>query len=303
MSKMSKNLKAMLARKLAENNQRHRESPQEAEFDEGRQHVRLELGLIDPNPYQPRRSFPLEDLNALASSIAEAGLLQPVSVRRHGNRYQLIAGERRLRAHELLGKSSIEAIVVSSADADMAVLALVENIDRQDLADYEIGQALRRIENLFPSKKKLAESLGMNREDMYRYFAFEALPARLRERLEHAPRLMSRAAASELKRLLDHVDHGPALDAALDRAWSALEQGELEQGKFAAYVQRLLHAPAEARAPVERLSTKLARAGKAVGTFTRDEKHLSIKLKASALSEDEAARLEQFLQALLAEKA
>ncbi|MCD4484564.1 ParB/RepB/Spo0J family partition protein [Chromobacterium vaccinii] len=297
---MAKNLKAMLAKKLAENNLRHRESPQETEFDEGRQHVRLDLDLIDPNPYQPRRSFPLPELNALASSIAETGLLQPVTVRKHEGRYQLIAGERRLRAHELLGKTSIEAIVVPSADADLAVFALAENIDRQDLADYEIGLALRRIENLFPSKKKLAESLGLNREDMYRYFAFEALPERLRAKLDLEPRLLSRSAASELKRLLEQTPASPELDVALDLAWSLLEQGSLEQGKMAGFINRQLQQQDVSRPlPSQRQAWKLARAGQQVGSMSRDDKHVMLKLKAGVLNDEEIVQLEQFVRQLL----
>lgn len=290
----------MLAKKLAENNLRHRESPQETEFDEGRQHVRLDLDLIDPNPYQPRRSFPLPELNALASSIAETGLLQPVTVRKHEGRYQLIAGERRLRAHELLGKTSIEAIVVPSADADLAVFALAENIDRQDLADYEIGLALRRIENLFPSKKKLAESLGLNREDMYRYFAFEALPERLLAKLDLEPRLLSRSAASELKRLLEQTPASPELDVALDLAWSLLEQGSLEQGKMAGFINRQLQQQDVSRPlPSQRQAWKLARAGQQVGSMSRDDKHVMLKLKAGVLNDEEIVQLEQFVRQLL----
>ncbi|MEN3813629.1 ParB/RepB/Spo0J family partition protein [Chromobacterium piscinae] len=297
---MAKNLKAILAKKLAENNLRHRESPQETEFDEGRQHVRLDLGLIDPNPYQPRRSFPQQELNALASSIAEAGLLQPVTVRKYDGRYQLIAGERRLRAHELLGKTSIEAIVVPSEDADLAVFALAENIDRQDLADYEIGLALRRIENLFPSKKKLAESLGLNREDMYRYFAFEALPERLRAKLDLDPRLLSRSAASELKRLLEQTPASPELDIALDLAWSLLEQGSLEQGKMAGFINRQLQQQDVSRPlPSQRQAWKLARAGQQVGSMSRDDKHVMLKLKAGVLNDEEIVQLEQFVRQLL----
>ena len=297
---MAKNLKAMLAKKLAENNLRHRESPQETEFDEGRQHVRLDLGLIDPNPYQPRRSFPQQELNALASSIAEAGLLQPVTVRKFEGRYQLIAGERRLRAHELLGKTSIEAIVVPSEDADLAVFALAENIDRQDLADYEIGLALRRIESLFPSKKKLAESLGLNREDMYRYFAFEALPERLRTKLDLDPRLLSRSAASELKRLLEQTPASPELDVALDLAWSLLEQGSLEQGKMAGFINRQLQQQDVSRPlPSQRQAWKLARAGQQVGSMSRDDKHVMLKLKAGVLNDEEIVQLEQFVRQLL----
>lgn len=290
----------MLAKKLAENNLRHRESPQETEFDEGRQHVRLDLDLIDPNPYQPRRSFPLPELNALASSIAETGLLQPVTVRKHEGRYQLIAGERRLRAHELLGKTSIEAIVVPSADADLAVFALAENIDRQDLADYEIGLALRRIENLFPSKKKLAESLGLNREDMYRYFAFEALPERLLAKLDLEPRLLSRSAASELKRLLEQTPASQELDVALDLAWSLLEQGSLEQGKMAGFINRQLQQQDVSRPlPSQRQAWKLARAGQQVGSMSRDDKHVMLKLKAGVLNDEEIVQLEQFVRQLL----
>jgi ParB family chromosome partitioning protein len=297
---MAKNLKAMLARKLAENNSRHRDSTQETEFDEGRQHVRLDVGLIDPNPYQPRRSFPLPELNALASSIAEAGLLQPVTVRKHEGRYQLIAGERRLRAHELLGKNSIEAIVVPSDDADLAVFALAENIDRQDLADYEIGLALRRIENLFPSKKKLAESLGLNREDMYRYFAFEALPERLRQRLDCAPRLLSRSAATDMKRLLEQTPPSAELDTALDMAWELLEQDNLEQGKLASFVHRQLQQQDVSRPlPSQRQAWKLAREGQQVGSMSRDDKHVMVKLKAGVLSDEEILQLEQFVRQLL----
>ncbi|MDE1715275.1 ParB/RepB/Spo0J family partition protein (plasmid) [Chromobacterium amazonense] len=297
---MAKNLKAMLAKKLAENNLRHRESPQETEFDEGRQHVRLDLDLIDPNPYQPRRSFPLQELNALASSIAETGLLQPVTVRKYEGRYQLIAGERRLRAHELLGKTSIEAIVVPSEDADLAVFALAENIDRQDLADYEIGLALRRIENLFPSKKKLAESLGLNREDMYRYFAFEALPQRLRAKLDLEPRLLSRSAASELKRLLEQTPASPELDVALDLAWSLLEQGSLEQGKMVGFINRQLQQQDVSRPlPSQRQAWKLARGGQQVGSMSRDDKHVMLKLKAGVLNDEEIVQLEQFVRQLL----
>lgn len=290
----------MLAKKLAENNLRHRESPQETEFDEGRQHVRLDLDLIDPNPYQPRRSFPLQELNALASSIAETGLLQPVTVRKYEGRYQLIAGERRLRAHELLGKTSIEAIVVPSEDADLAVFALAENIDRQDLADYEIGLALRRIENLFPSKKKLAESLGLNREDMYRYFAFEALPERLRAKLDLEPRLLSRSAASELKRLLEQTPASPELDVALDLAWSLLEQGSLEQGKMVGFINRQLQQQDVSRPlPSQRQAWKLARGGQQVGSMSRDDKHVMLKLKAGVLNDEEIVQLEQFVRQLL----
>lgn len=297
---MAKHLKAMLARKLAENNQRHRESSQEVEFDEGRHHVRLDIHLVDPNPYQPRRGFSVPELNALASSIAEIGLLQPISVRQHGARYQLIAGERRLQAHKLLGRTSIEAIVIPSQDADLAIYALSENIDRQDLADYEIGLALRRIESLFPSKKKLAEALGMNREDMYRYFAFEALPERLRNYLDRSPRLLSRTTASELKRFLEKKQASTKLDMALDNALERLENGSLEQNKFCKFIEhQLQELNSDKIFPTKRQALKLARNGQHVGSISRDDKHVMVKLKAGVLSDLDIDKLEQFVNQLL----
>lgn len=297
---MAKNLKAMLTQKLAENNQRHAEAQQDSEFDVGRQHTRLAVDLIDPNPYQPRRSFPQAELEALAMSITEAGLLQPVTVRQSGDRYQLIAGERRWRAHKLLGRTSIEALVIQSADADMAVLALAENIDRQDLSDYEIGQALRQIETLFPSKKKLAESLGLNREDMYRYFAFEALPQFVRDSLDQDPRLLSRSAAADIKRVLQQYEDNERAIESLQKAWSFLLEGHLEQTKVAAHIVRSMSADDQSRTLASpRIALKLARDGKQIGSISRDDKNFVVKLNASALSEEQATKLQQFVEQLV----
>jgi len=300
---MAKNLKALLEQKLAVNSQRHAEAHQDTDFDVGRQHIKLHLELIDQNPYQPRQSFPQAELEALASSILELGLLQPISVRQVGNRYQLIAGERRLRAHKLLGYPSIEAIVIPVTDAEMAVLALAENIDRADLSDYEIGKALRQIENQFPSKTRLAESVGLNREDMYRYFAYEALPDHIRVRLDKYPRLLSRSAAADIKRVLQSVDPALAREI-LDAGWRLLEGNEIDQTKLAAWLLREIKArqdqvPAghDKAKPIE-----IARAGKRVGTLACDEKKLVLKLNANVLTEGQAERLRSFVLQLVAEQ-
>lgn len=297
---MAKDLKALLAKKLAENSQRHADAQQETDFDAGREHTRLDVALIDPNPYQPRKAFLQDELEMLATSIQESGLLQPVSVRQNGDRYQLIAGERRLRAHKLLGKASIEAIIIPMHDAEMAVMALAENVDRADLSDYEIGKALRQIEHLFPSKKRLAESVGINREDMYRYFAFETLPEHIQNSLEKNPRLLSRAAAADVRRVLQGVDEVLAL-VVLDDGWQQLEQGELEQSKLAAWISREIKIRTHTESdPHERaLPVDFSKAGKKLGTLVCDHKHLTIKLQRQALSSAQITRLEQFLHKLI----
>jgi ParB family chromosome partitioning protein len=161
---MARDLKKMLEEKLQQNTDRHTAASQTVEFDEGRELIAVHINKIEPNPYQPRRVFPTKELDKLASSIAEIGLLEPILLRRIGDKYQIAAGERRWRAHKQIDKHHIDAVVMDISDSDMAVFALAENIDREDLSDYEIGLALKQVEKAFPTKKKLAESLGLNRE-------------------------------------------------------------------------------------------------------------------------------------------
>ena len=104
--------------------------------------IKLPVSRILPNPSQPRKVFREEELQALAQSIQENGLLQPVTVRRENGAYYLIAGERRLRACKLAGIKEIPALVADCAPEDSAVLALLENIQRKDLQMFEQANAL-----------------------------------------------------------------------------------------------------------------------------------------------------------------
>jgi len=115
--------------------------------DLGEEIRELPVGRIDPNPYQPRKDFDPDRLRELGESIRRHGLLQPVVVIPHGDRWILVAGERRLRAHKLVGMETIRAIV-ADVDLDrlrMRELALVENIQRQDLNPVELAQAYREL--------------------------------------------------------------------------------------------------------------------------------------------------------------
>ena len=295
---MPKNLKALLAKKLAENSQRHAEAQQETDFDVGRQHTKLSVDNIDPNPYQPRRVFPQQELEELAASIAEVGLLQPISVRQVRDRYQIIAGERRWRAYKLLGRATIEALVIPVEESDMAVLALVENMDRSDLSDYEIGKALRQIEGLFPTRKKLAEALGLNREDMYRYYTFEHLPEPILARLDANPRLLSRAAAAAIKRTMQSIEPPSLALELLNRAWDLLETGLLEQTKISGFLLKELRICKVGNVAEPHETQALDRDGKSVGSISRDSKYLVIKLKVGVLSDENEAKLRSFIEQL-----
>ena len=298
---MAKNIKEMLEKKLAENSIRHAEAQQEADFDAGRQYTKLNLELIDPNPYQPRSTFSSEEIQTLAASIKESGLLQPVSVRQVNDRYQLIAGERRYRAHQLLNRSAIDAIIIPVSDEEMGVLALTENIDREDLYDYEIGKALRKIETLFPNKKKLAESIGLNRQDMYRYFAYEDLPTEIKERLDLNPALLSRTAAVSLKRVLKEHD-SPKLPSLLWEGWELLEQGLLEQTKLADWIIDHLHkkpSPIQQKKPDPSLIKEINLAGKKVGYLSKNSRQLVVKLNAVLFDDEQTNKLQSYIEKLI----
>ena len=108
--------------------------------------LEIEIGQIIPNKYQPRKEFNTEKLNDLIASIKEKGVIQPISVRKIGeNQYELIAGERRFRATKEAGFLKIPAIVKTVDDEDMLELALIENIQRDDLNPIEEAQAYRRL--------------------------------------------------------------------------------------------------------------------------------------------------------------
>jgi ParB family chromosome partitioning protein len=117
----------------------------------------LPLELISPNPHQPRRKFEEESLQALAASLGERGILQPVLVRpRPGGTYELIAGERRWRAARLAGLERVPALVREQGDAASLELALIENMAREDLSPIEEARACAA----------LVEELGLTREDV-----------------------------------------------------------------------------------------------------------------------------------------
>ena len=123
--------------------------------------VKIKLNKIIPNKNQPRLDFFDESLKGLAESIKENGLLQPVTVRKQGDMYELIAGERRYRASQLNGAKEIEAIVLEKDDEQSAKLALIENLQREDLNAIEQALAMRKIMELEDlTQNELAQRLG-----------------------------------------------------------------------------------------------------------------------------------------------
>lgn len=133
--------------------------------------VELELDSIEVNPFQPRSHFNEEALQELASSIKELGVIQPITVRKLDfNKYQLVSGERRFRASKLVGLETIPAYIRIANDQESLEMALVENIQRQDLDPIEIALSYQRlIDEINLTQEKLSERVGKKRSTITNY--------------------------------------------------------------------------------------------------------------------------------------
>ncbi len=137
----------------------------QGETSNGQKVVEIELNLIDANPFQPRKIFSDDELSELANSIKQQGLIQPIVLRKVGDRYQIISGERRTRASKLAGFSTIKAQVYENLDdKKMSEWALIENIQRVDLNPIEIARSYQKlIENYDYTHEDLANAVGKSR--------------------------------------------------------------------------------------------------------------------------------------------
>lgn len=133
--------------------------------------VELNLNAIDVNPFQPRTSFNEESLRELASSIRQLGVIQPITVRKIDfNKYQLVSGERRFRASKLEGLETIPSYIRIANDRESLEMALVENIQRQDLDPIEIAISYQRlIEEVQVTQEELSDRVGKNRSTIANY--------------------------------------------------------------------------------------------------------------------------------------
>ena len=140
--------------------------------------IDINLDIIAPNPFQPRRHFDVQSLNELAESIRSNGVLQPVIVKRVSNGYMLVAGERRCKASKIAGFSTVPAIVRDYNNQYLAELALLENIQREDLTIVEEAEAyLNAIKSLNLTHLELATKIGKSRSYVSNALGILSLPS------------------------------------------------------------------------------------------------------------------------------
>ena len=170
---LGKGLSALIPERVLDNNERKEEI------------LYVQSGQIKPNPFQPREDFDQQSIVDLAQSIKEKGVIQPLLVRRRGDNYELIAGERRLRAANSLGLKEIPIIVRDVSDQDSLELALIENIQREGLNPIEEAHAYQHLIDKFQvTQEKISEALGKSRVTITNTLRLLKLPHEIQQEMK-----------------------------------------------------------------------------------------------------------------------
>jgi len=221
----------------------------------------IPISQIGRNPFQPRQEFNIEELNELKESLGASGLLQPITVRRRAGRdgFELIAGERRLRAASSLGWKEIPAIIKEIDDRTLLTLALVENLQRADLNPIEEGEGYHQLAGQFGlTQQQIAETVGKDRSTIANMLRLLQLPQIARQLLQEGQLTMGHA-----KVLLGLEDSNVIVSLAREIVAEGLTVRDVERrlrdvagprdGKKAGRPRRADKQPAEARRIEDRL--------------------------------------------------
>ncbi len=153
----------------------------------------ISVDMIDPNPEQPRRVFDPDQLESLAESIRQYGVLQPIVVCEHGDRYELQVGERRWRATQAAGLSTIPAVVANIAPSDRLEVALIENIQRDDLNPIELALSFKALQDRGATQEQIGHHVGIDRSSVANHIRLLELGKELQQDVEHGEISMGHA--------------------------------------------------------------------------------------------------------------
>ncbi|MBP3286125.1 MAG: ParB/RepB/Spo0J family partition protein [Prevotella sp.] len=195
----------------------------------------IEISKIEPNPNQPRREFDQEALQELANSISEVGIIQPITLRQMENgKYQIIAGERRWRASQLAGLTTIPAYIRTVEDEGVMEMALVENIQREDLNAIEVALAYQHLaETTGMTQEKISKRVGKSRAAVTNFLRLLKLPAQVQMALKnheidmgHARALLAIDSPSAQIKLFKEIQKQQYSVRKVEEMVQALKNGE-----------------------------------------------------------------------------
>lgn len=261
--------------------------------------VLIEVAKVIPNPNQPRKNFTEDDMDSLVESIRRLGVLQPIIVCKQGDTYQLVAGERRLRASQKVGLKLIPALIKDYSSEEVTEIALVENLQRQNLDPIEEAFAYQRLMDTFKqTQDTIAGRLGRSRSYIANIVRLLNLPDYVRNDLSAGELTIGQA-----RPLLALTD-----EAAQREIWSLIKEKELNARQIEALVKRVkegkgvenkrsagsIHETAELRAMVDRLKLSL---GVKAAIKLRPGKQLQGRIELPFKNEDELNYLIQYMEA------
>ncbi|MDU1927901.1 ParB/RepB/Spo0J family partition protein [Staphylococcus epidermidis] len=197
----------------------------------------IELELIRPNPYQPRKTFEEERLNDLASSIQQHGILQPIVLRQTVQGYYIVVGERRFRASQLAGLTEVPAIIKELSDEDMMELAIIENLQREDLNAIEEAESYKKMmTDLNITQQEVARRLGKSRPYIANMLRLLQLPKNVAQMVQHGA--LSSAHGRTLLTLKDASKIKKTAKQAAQESWSVRYLEEYVNGLVSKDISR-----------------------------------------------------------------
>lgn len=218
----------------------------------------LPIGQIEANPFQPREEFDVEALSELAESIKEQGIIQPITVRKMGyDKYQVISGERRLKASQMIGLTEIPCYIRIANDQQMLEMALVENIQRENLNALEVAIGYQRlIEECELTQEELCQRVGKNRTTVTNYIRLLKLPAEIQVAVRDNKISMGHARA--LINIEDEHAKITLLKSIVDRDLSVREVEELVRNLNKQPAEPKIKKPVEISSEVETYRNQVA---------------------------------------------
>lgn len=197
----------------------------------------IALELIRPNPYQPRKTFEEERLNDLASSIQQHGILQPIVLRQTVQGYYIVVGERRFRASQLAGLTEVPAIIKELSDEDMMELAIIENLQREDLNAIEEAESYKKMmTDLNITQQEVARRLGKSRPYIANMLRLLQLPKNVAQMVQHGA--LSSAHGRTLLTLKDASKIKKTAKQATQESWSVRYLEEYVNGLVSKDISR-----------------------------------------------------------------
>ena len=256
----------------------------------------IDIDLIEPNPEQPRTRFAEANLEELAQSIRVNGVVQPIVIRAVGGRFQIVAGERRWRASQRAGLRKIPAVVREVSDEKLLELALVENIQRQELNPIEEAKAYRKlIDNIGLTQEVIADRVGKHRTVITTSMRLLRLPTEIQQIIEEGS--LSAGHGRALLMVDDHVAQREVANLAIESGWSVrdIERAIRKRGSYKTQGVGKKDVSRAGDANVKAAETKLMRALNTNVKIVPGKKGMGGKIEIEFYGTDDLDRLFQLI--------